>query len=39
VSPCGRWALFTSNWEKTLGADPADAGRSRQDVFLVQLGG
>jgi hypothetical protein len=38
VSPCGRFALFTSNWEKTLGADPADAGRSRQDVFLVQLG-
>jgi hypothetical protein len=38
VSPCGRFALVTSNWEKTLGADPADAGRSRQDVFLVQLG-
>jgi hypothetical protein len=38
VSPCGRWALVTSNWEKTLGPDPADPGRSRQDVFLVQLG-
>jgi len=37
VSPCGRFALVTSNWEKTLGADPADPGRSRQDVFLVQL--
>ena len=37
VSPNGKWAMFTSNWEKTLGADPNDAGRSRQDVFLVQL--
>lgn len=38
VSPDGCWCLFTSNWEKTLGADPGDPGRSRQDVFLVQLG-
>lgn len=37
VSSDGKWVLFTSNWEKTLGADPNDAGRSRQDVFLVQL--
>jgi hypothetical protein len=37
VSPCGRFALFTSNWEKTLGNDPSEAGRFRQDVFLVQL--
>jgi hypothetical protein len=37
VSPDGQWAIFTSNWEKTLGADPNDAGRSRQDVFLVEL--
>jgi hypothetical protein len=31
--------LFTSNWEKTLGTDPAgDPGTgARQDVFLVQL--
>jgi hypothetical protein len=37
VSPDGRFVLFTSNWEKTLGPDPGDAGRSRQDVFLVEL--
>lgn len=41
VSPDGRWVLFTSNWEKTLGTDPtADKGeQARQDVFLVQLKG
>jgi hypothetical protein len=39
VSPDGRWVLFTSNWEKTLGTDPgAEAGgAARQDVFLLQL--
>lgn len=39
VSPDGRWVLFTSNWEKTLGTDPrAPAGeQARQDVFLLQL--
>jgi hypothetical protein len=39
VSPDGRWALFTSNWEKTLGTDPAGAPgeRARQDVFLLRL--
>ena len=39
VSPDGRWALFTSNWEKTLGTDPrGDAGGThRQDVFLIEL--
>lgn len=39
VSPDGRWALFTSNWEKTLGTDPrGDVGGSyRQDVFLAEL--
>ena len=36
VSPDGRWVLFTSNWEKTLGTDSAE-GTFRQDVFLVQL--
>lgn len=36
VSPDGRWVLFTSNWEKTLGTDAAE-GTYRQDVFLVQL--
>ena len=36
VSPDGRWAVFTSNWEKTLGTDAAE-GTFRQDVFLVQL--
>jgi hypothetical protein len=41
VSPDGRWALFTSNWEKTLGRDPAaeSGGSFRQDVFLVALKG
>jgi len=39
VSPDGHFALFTSNWEKTLGTDPiGDAGGThRQDVFLVEL--
>jgi hypothetical protein len=39
VSHDGAWVLFTSNWEKTLGTDPAgDAGTTaRQDVFLLQL--
>jgi hypothetical protein len=39
VSPDGRWVLFTSNWEKTLGTDPAGAPgeRARQDVFLIRL--
>lgn len=36
VSPDGRWVLFTSNWEKTLGSDPTDT-QHRQDVFLVKL--
>lgn len=41
VSPDGRWVLFTSNWEKTLGTDPAGepGGRARQDVFLLALKG
>jgi hypothetical protein len=41
VSPDGRWVLFTSNWEKTLGTDPVGAAgeRARQDVFLLQLRG
>ncbi|MGH9408667.1 MAG: hypothetical protein ACRD1V_04365, partial [Vicinamibacterales bacterium] len=39
VAPDGRWVLFTSNWEKTLGTDPrADATeRARQDVLLLKL--
>ena len=36
VSPDGKWVLFTSNWEKTLGKD-ASEGTFRQDVFVVQL--
>jgi hypothetical protein len=36
VSPDGRWVLFTSNWEKTLGSDPKDSTH-REDVFVVQL--
>ena len=41
VSPDGRWVLFTSNWEKTLGTDTTAAAgeQARQDVFLVQLKG
>jgi hypothetical protein len=39
VSPDGHFALFTSNWEKTLGTDPRGelGGTYRQDVFLVEL--
>jgi hypothetical protein len=39
VSRDGRWVLFTSNWGKTLGADPKGAAgeRARQDVFLLRL--
>jgi hypothetical protein len=36
VSPNGRWVIFTSNWEKTLGTDSSE-GTFRQDVFLVKL--
>jgi hypothetical protein len=35
VSPDGRYFVFTSNWDKTLGRDPG--GRPRRDVFLVEL--
>jgi hypothetical protein len=39
ISGDGRWVLFTSNWEKTLGTDPAGepGGAARQDVFLLEL--
>ncbi len=36
VSQDGRWYLFTSNWERTLGSDPYDK-HPRQDMFLVEL--
>lgn len=36
ASPDGRWAMFTSNWGKTLGTDPA-TGLARTDVFLMAL--
>ncbi|HET9833330.1 MAG TPA: fibronectin type III domain-containing protein [Vicinamibacterales bacterium] len=36
ISPDGKWVIFTSNWEKTLGTDSSE-GTARQDVFLVQL--
>jgi hypothetical protein len=41
VSSDGRWVLFTSNWEKTLGTDPSGAAgeKARQDVFLLRLPG
>jgi hypothetical protein len=35
VSQDGRWALFSSNWEKTLGTDPG--GGPREDVFMVAV--
>jgi hypothetical protein len=39
ISPNGRWALFTSNWDKGLGAMPVPdpPGNYRTDVFLVGL--
>jgi len=37
VSQDGHWAIFTSNWERTLGADPG--GGTREDVFMVELRG
>jgi WD40-like Beta Propeller Repeat len=39
ISRDGRWVLFTSNWEKTLGTDPqgATGEKARQDVFLLHL--
>lgn len=39
ISRDGRWVLFTSNWEKTLGTDPSGepGGTARQDVFLLEL--
>jgi hypothetical protein len=36
VSQNGRWFLFTSNWERTLGWDPYDH-HARQDMFIVEL--
>ena len=35
VSQDGRFYMFTSNWEETLGKDPR--GRVREDAFIVQL--
>lgn len=40
VSIDGKWALFTSNWGKTLGTDPNPGDPTitfRQDVFLLRL--
>jgi hypothetical protein len=35
ISPCGRYAIFMSNWERSLGT--SDAGKPRTDVFLLEL--
>src|SRR5579871_2090713 len=35
ISQDGRYVLFTSNWENSLGKDPS--GGHRLDVFLVEL--
>jgi hypothetical protein len=41
ISPNGRFAMFTSNWEKTLGStvgsDVEPGGAHRCDVFIVAL--
>lgn len=41
ISPNGRYAMFTSNWEKslgpTVGADVEPGGLFRCDVFIVEL--
>ena len=39
ISPNGQWALFTSNWEKTLGlaTNSEPDGIYRTDVFVVRL--
>lgn len=40
VDPSGRFVMFTSNWEKTLGAHAAPASPEatrRTDVFIVEL--
>lgn len=37
VDPSGKFILFTSNWEKSLGLDPLDPPHFRQDVFLLAL--
>lgn len=37
IDPLGGFALFTSNWEKTLGI-ASDIGNHRTDVFVVELG-
>ena len=39
VSQDGRWAIFTSNWDKTLGTDSRGQPGTmfRQDVFVVEL--
>ena len=36
ISPDGRFALFTSNWGRTLGTDAVEGG-DRQDAFIVEL--
>lgn len=36
VSPDGKYAIFTSNWEKTIGLETTEGGH-RNDVFLVAL--
>jgi hypothetical protein len=36
VSPDGRFAVFTSNWGRTLGTDAVEGG-DRQDAFVVEL--
>src|SRR5205085_10123455 len=37
ISPDGKWALFSSYWDGTLGADTAFGCSTRIDTFLVDL--
>jgi hypothetical protein len=39
VAPNGKWAIFTSNWKKTLGSpgSPEPGENYREDVFMVKL--
>lgn len=36
ISNDGKYALFTSNWGRTLGPNPVEGG-DRQDAFIVEL--
>ena len=37
ISNDGKWALFSSTWDGTLGADTAFGCKTRIDTFIVEL--